>query len=466
MFDHEPIPNQEPEVVASEEGARAADPEPTLQVAAEAKPAEAVSDGSLRDALQLYLSWIRDIPVLDQAEVDALSAEIDLCEARFREAVYRVPGTALSAAERWRDRKDAGRNTALLAHGYRGAVKGDWAKQIDRHMGALESEIRSIRSKRKGSAFRTTCAQERVLAGHLERAELLLEDLVESYREHLEILKTGKRGQASAAGLTGARARAALDEAGSALADRQAACARFATHNLRLVVNVSKRFRNLGLSFMDLIQEGNKGLMRAVEKYDHERGFTFSTYAVWWIDQAIIRGIQNHSRTVRVPSHLHQEHRRIRQIEEELRMQLRRDPTSDELAEACSMDADEIERIRSSQHPIQSLDEPIGEKGKQTLADTFAAEREPDPFAARDQSRIRRVLLRGMRSLNERDRKILEWRYGLDGSGPQTLRTIGKRLGISRERVRQIEVKALESLRERGEVVALASHLDAPQFAA
>jgi RNA polymerase sigma factor (sigma-70 family) len=429
-----------------------------------------------RDTLQQYLAWIRHIPLLEREEVDALSAEMDASEMRFREALYRVPGTAMHVVARWRDRKSGGRTTALLAHGYRGDVKHDWAGHIDRHVGAVERRLRKLGASPleeagRARALRVPAAEQSRLADHLRDAEILLEELIEIHEELCAVVEARDadpeaRRVASALGLGAARGRDALAAASQALEDRSDARSRFATHNLRLVVNVAKRFRGLGLSYMDLIQEGNKGLMRAVEKYDHSKGFTFATYAVWWIDQAIIRGLQNHSRTVRVPSHIYQEQRRVRQVEEELRRTLRRDPTELELARETELDPDELTRVLTSNRPIQSLDEPVGEKGRNTVSDTLVAEPGEEPGSDMDLQHIRGVLLEGLQTLDERERCILQWRFGLDGEPPMTLRAIGQRMGISRERVRQLEVKALESLRGRDDVDALAPHLDMPLAAA
>lgn len=431
---------------------------------------ESKATAAPRNALQLYLSWIREIPLLDRDQVNALSAEIDACEQRFRDALTEVPATAIGVLERWRERRDAGRTTAMLAHGYRGDVSRDWASHIDEHLGRLDRLVTKLAGPRSlhekpGRAFRVRRTDVEQLAGHLRDADILLEDLVEIHDEIVALVGDGSRRdrRASALGLGRAETRASLERATRALADRTEARKRFANHNLRLVVKSAKRFRGLGLSFLDLIQEGNKGLMRAVEKYDHEKGFTFSTYAVWWIDQAIIRGIQNHSRTVRVPSHVHQEQRRIREVEERLRRGLHRDPTPAELAAEMGLDEEQLTIVQATARPIQSLDEPVGDKGLRSVGDTLTDESDGLPGDEPDLQHIRSVLIRGLRSLDEREQSILRWRFGLDENGPQTLRGIGKRLGISRERVRQIEVKALEKLRQRDDVDALGAHVDAPE---
>ena len=443
----ESTPNEGP-IVAKNEGASAEAPDPAAQ----------------RDTLQLYLSWIRDIPLLDREEAAALSAKIDESEVAFREALYAAPAVGLKILENWQARRAGGRTTALLAHGYRGNVGHDWSGHIDRHLGALERVFRqnnagSDANSAQTRALRLDGRAREAIARHLRDAHILHEELLPIHAELTELADDyenhRRRREAQALGLGRASDRAALARAGEALSERNDTCARFAQHNLRLVVNVAKRFRNLGLSYMDLIQEGNKGLMRAVEKFDHSKGFTFSTYAVWWIDQAIIRGVQNQSRTVRVPSHIHQEQRRVRQLEETLRRQLERDPSLEELAAEAEIETDEVERILSSRSPIQSLDEPIGERGQNSVSDTLVAPSGPTPCADDDQRRIRQILSQGLRSLEERERTIVRWRYGLDGEPPQTLRSIGKELGISRERVRQIEVQALSKLRNRQDVEAL-----------
>ncbi len=427
----------------------------------------AASTDEQRNTLQLYLAQIRAIPLLDREQANALSAEIDECEKRFREALAQVPATSVGVLESWHDRRATGRSTALLAHGYRGDVNQDWTGRIDEHVGQLDRLVAKLGGPRTlagkiGPAFRVPQIDVRRMAEHLRSADILLEELIAIHDKLVAVVGDGARAgrHASVIGLGRADARASLERATQALADRSEARKRFATHNLRLVVKSAKRFRGLGLSFMDLIQEGNKGLMRAVEKYDHSKGFTFSTYAVWWIDQAIIRGIQNHSRTVRVPSHVHQEQRRVREVEERLRRALRREATLAELAAETGLDEEQLASIQAAGRPIQSLDDPIGDKGTSSVVDTLADETESQPGDEPDLRQIRSVLTRGLRSLEERERAILRWRFGLEEDAPRTLRAIGKRLGISRERVRQIEVKALEKLRSRKDVDALGLYLD------
>lgn len=231
-------------------------------------------DAGDAEALSRYLAWIRRYPVLDREQAEELSQTIRDRELDLRESLCAIPGTATLVLERWQERREAGRMTGLLAHGYHDDVKHDWSGHIDRHLLAVEKELASWRAipMRGAENTRKRSVSQARMAAELSEAGILLEILLE-------------------------------------------------------------------------IQEGNKGLMRAVDKFDHSRGFTFSTYGVWWIEQALIRAVQNGSRTVRVPSHIYQEQRHYRSVEETLRRTLQREPHLEEIAAELGWTHEETERI-------------------------------------------------------------------------------------------------------------------------
>ena len=222
---------------------------------------------------------------------------------------------------------------------------------------------------------------------------------------------------------------------------------RFIEHNLKLVVAIAKDYRNLGLSFPDLIQEGNLGLIRAVEKFDHRRGFKFSTYAVWWIRQALVRAIQNHSRTIRLPSHVHDRLQRSQRVRAELTGKLGREPTAAELAPALGTDIDSLESLDRLSREAISLESSVA--GTEKRLEEFVSDPTAiTPDGGIDGDRMRSGVGSLIQSLSDREQLILRLRYGLGGEEEHTLEQIGQSLGLSRERVRQLEARALKKLRE------------------
>lgn len=395
-------------------------------------------EGTLsREPLEGYLADVRDTPVLSGDEQASLCEVMATSERTLRTAIASVPETARQVVEIWHERRNRRLVSGALSHFHRDASGIDRSQEMDRKLAKIEKTLGQLGAEDAKDPTRRETIRS-TLALQLEDAHIalpLLSTILDALPRVADPAEVG--GEDALVAILG-RANAAL----ARLSDAKNL---FITRNLRLVIRCAKSYRGQGVPFVDLIQEGNLGLIRAVEKFDYTRGYKFSTYAVWWIEQALVRAVTTGSQLIRVPTPVLDQQRRMKQIERSLRLTSPDEPSVLTLAESVVDTIEEADDLCRSMIPTISFETPVAGAEDLTVGETLA-EVEPSTSTAFDRGAIKRALEALLPTLPERDRKVIEWRYGLDGEEPLTLAQVGKRLGVSRERIRQIEKQALAIL--------------------
>ncbi len=419
--------------------------------------AEDLDPGRERRPLESYFQEIGGTRTLRREEEVVLAKELESATAALREALYVLPCSGRHVVQRWDSLRALSHTGAKLSESMGDEETGEIAARVERAVRKLHKQLdRREASARRRASLRTLQKIDLEMAQELERAQLSLAVLAELRERAMRIERAMRKARRGTRRLTQLEQEAGLPKAVmlecaeavlAAQARMTAVKNRFIEHNLKLVVAIAKDYRNLGLSFPDLIQEGNLGLIRAVEKFDHRRGFKFSTYAVWWIRQALVRAIQNHSRTIRLPSHVHDRLQRSQRVRAELTGKLGREPTPAELAPALGTDVDALESLDRLSREAISLESSVA--GTEKRLEEFVADPgAPTPDSDIDGDRMRSGVGTLISSLTDREQLILRLRYGLSGEEEHTLEQIGQSLSLSRERVRQLEARALKKLRE------------------
>jgi RNA polymerase primary sigma factor len=412
--------------------------------------------------LRAYLREVGSHKVLSRHEEVQLAKAIERSSAALHEALLRIPFTARFVVARWRALQRAKRVTATLGDLPPRQQGPDASARIDRAMSRVDAllagRVRLADRRSRASAHIDTQIEELLL--DVELSPAVLAEALDALRERHAALsrrdeapgrRQSQRGLAREIGLPVSTFRERMHEIEAHARALQEARNRFAEYNLKLVVKIAREFSGMGLPLIDLIQEGNLGLLHGVEKFDHRRGFKFSTYGSWWIRQACIRAIQNQSRTIRLPSHIYDRALRLERTRTAISSRLGRPAETGELSAALRVSEEQVEDLLRLNQKLVSLEDPLFGLDDWTVADAIADPAGADPIDAIDRDRIAPELGDLLRNLPRREQRVLRWRFGLGGERPHTLQEIGDRLELSRERVRQIESGALAELRRRVE---------------
>jgi RNA polymerase primary sigma factor len=437
------------------------------------------------DPVRMYLTQMGEIPLLTRDQEIALAKKIELTRMAFRRRVLENDYCMAQAVETMQAVAD-GRmpfDRTMKISTTESMAKSTILKRLPANLATVQKLLELnradwslVRDGRSSGALRKT-SQER-MNQRRRRAVTLLEELslrtsritpmmrklaavclkMEGLQEELkthgkslpldevDAVKEELAGMTDLAMEDAEDLRWRVSESQKVFGEYEDAMRKLAGGNLRLVVSIAKKYRNRGLSFLDIIQEGNTGLMRAVDKYEYRRGYKFSTYATWWIRQAITRAIADHARTIRIPVHMIETMSRLRNISKRLLQELKREPTIEEIARDAKMPVSEARRVmKISRHPI-SLDRPVGESEDSYFGDFIEDEKAESPVISASSDMLKDRIEAVLKTLTYREREIIKLRYGIGDGYTYTLEEVGKIFKVTRERVRQVEAKAIRKL--------------------